>query len=329
MNTLTPTPLRGPARVVVRQHRSTLRVAGLLALAAAVALIGFALWASHVIDSFEAGTCEASGASGPGCAQRISDFTGSMSLFSSVLMYAGLALTVLPGIVSAFVAGPLIARELESGTYRMAWTQSVTPARWLAAKLAVPAALLVAGVTVLSVTLAWAQTRTATDFSVDWFDAQVFGATLPVVIGYTLLGIAVGALTGLLVHRTVAAMSVAVLVTATVMTTLGFLRSGLWPLRTEISPGDRASGVPLDSWVLDVGRVTGSGDRLPIDVCWKPFDQGREDQCFADRDITGSFADFHPHSHLWPLQLVETGIALTLTALAVAVAFRVLRRRTA
>ncbi|MFB4422980.1 hypothetical protein C5F59_018000 [Streptomyces sp. QL37] len=326
MSTLTT--LRGPARVVVRQHRGTLRVAGLLALAGLVVVIGFALWTSHLIDDFEAGSCKASGVSGPACDQRIVDFNGSMSLFSSVLMYAGTALTVLPGIVSAFIAGPLIARELESGTYRVAWTQSVTPARWLAAKLAVPTVLLVAGVTVLSAVLAWAQTRTATDFTVDWFDAPVFGATAPVVIGYTLLGIAVGALTGLLVRRTVAATAVAAVVTGTVMVTLGTLRDGLWPLRTATTTNDGSSDVPMDSWVVDVGRLTASGDRLPMDVC-RPFgDQAQEARCMAERDITGWFVDHHPASHLWPLQLVETGIVLVLAVLAVTVAFRVLRRRT-
>ncbi|MFE5241175.1 MULTISPECIES: hypothetical protein [unclassified Streptomyces] len=324
MSTLTE--LRGPARVVVRQHRSTLRIAGLLALAAAVALIGFALWTSHLIDSFDAGDCEASGVSGPECDQRIVDFNASMSLFGSVLMYAALALTVLPAIISAFVAGPLIARELESGTYRVAWTQSVTPARWLAAKLAVPAVLLVAGVTVLSAVLSWAQTRTATDFSVDWFDGPVFVATVPAVIGYTLLGITVGTLTGLLVHRTVAAMSVATVVTGTVMVVLNLLRESLWPLRTENSEGVKPSGVPLDAWVVDVGRLTSDGRRLPMDVCWPRIDDLQENRCLADHDIIGTFTEYHPSSHLWPLQLVETGIVLVLAAVALAVAFRVLRR---
>ncbi|MEK8144329.1 hypothetical protein NKH18_28275 [Streptomyces sp. M10(2022)] len=43
--------------------------------------------------------------------------------------------------------------------------------------------------------------------------------------------------------------------------------------------------------------------------------------------MTGWFYDYHPASHFWPLQLVETGILLVLAALAVALAFRVLRRR--
>ncbi|WP_328781827.1 hypothetical protein OHT68_25010 [Streptomyces canus] len=36
-----------------------------------------------------------------------------------------------------------------------------------------------------------------------------------------------------------------------------------------------------------------------------------------------------PPSHFWPLHLVETGVVLTVTALATTAAFRLLRRRTA
>jgi hypothetical protein len=79
--------------------------------------------------------------------------------------------------------------------------------------------------------------------------------------------------------------------------------------------------------VVDVGRVTAGGERLPMDVCWPPVDNAEEARCLADRDITGMFVDHHPASHLWPLQLVETGIVLVLAALALTLTFRVLRRR--
>ena len=47
--------------------------------------------------------------------------------------YAGMVrvaryLVVLPALVGLFVGAPLLARELEHGTHRLAWTQSVTPA---------------------------------------------------------------------------------------------------------------------------------------------------------------------------------------------------------
>jgi uncharacterized membrane protein len=45
---------------------------------------------------------------------------------------AGIAVLVVPGLVGVFWGAPLIAPELAAGTYRLAWTQSVTRTRWLA-----------------------------------------------------------------------------------------------------------------------------------------------------------------------------------------------------
>lgn len=327
MSTLTlhGSALRGPARVVVRQHKRVLIIAGALALTGIIALVAYTLWASQVTDDFEAGPCKATGDPGSSCYQPVRVYLDLMVRFSQRVGYGAAVLTVLPGIISAFVAGPMIARELESGTYKVAWAQSVSPARWLAAKLAVPTVLTVAGVSVLSAVLAWARTHTSTEYPADWFDLTVFASTGTVTVGYTLLGIAVGALTGLLVRRTVAAMSLAALVTGAVLATLASVRSGLWPLRTASGAAGETFRIPAESWIIADGRLTGSGVRLPRDVCWGTT--GQEAQCLAEHDVTGRFYDYHPASHFWPLQLVETGILLALTALAVTLAFRVLRRR--
>lgn len=45
--------------------------------------------------------------------------------------------------------------------------------------------------------------------------------------------------------------------------------------------------------------------------------------------MTGFFSTYHPASHFWPLQLMETGIVLAITATATTTAFVLLRRRTA
>ena len=34
---------------------------------------------------------------------------------------------LLPGLLGVFVGAPVVARELESGTYRFAWTQGPKP----------------------------------------------------------------------------------------------------------------------------------------------------------------------------------------------------------
>ena len=46
-------------------------------------------------------------------------------------------LAVVPAVIGVFWGAPLVARELETGTHRLAWNQSVTRTRWLAAKLGV------------------------------------------------------------------------------------------------------------------------------------------------------------------------------------------------
>ena len=35
-------------------------------------------------------------------------------------------MTIAPALIGLFFGAPLIARELETGTFRLAWTQSVT-----------------------------------------------------------------------------------------------------------------------------------------------------------------------------------------------------------
>jgi ABC-type transport system involved in multi-copper enzyme maturation permease subunit len=59
----------------------------------------------------------------------------------------GPTLLAIPALLGMFWGAPLVARELESGTYRLAWTQSVTRRRWLSVRVALVggAALAVAG----------------------------------------------------------------------------------------------------------------------------------------------------------------------------------------
>ena len=63
-------------------------------------------------------------------------------------------LLVVPALIGLFWGAPLVARELETGTYRLVWTQGVTRTRWIAIKLAVVglASMAVAGLFSLMVT---------------------------------------------------------------------------------------------------------------------------------------------------------------------------------
>ncbi|MDE3228860.1 MAG: transporter, partial [Chloroflexota bacterium] len=45
--------------------------------------------------------------------------------------YPLFALAFLPALAGIFLGAPLVAHDLETGTFRLAWTQSVTRLRWL------------------------------------------------------------------------------------------------------------------------------------------------------------------------------------------------------
>ena len=111
-----------------------------------------------------------------------------------------------PALIGLFWGAPLIARELEAGTYRLAWTQSITRTRWVAVKLAVVglAGMVVAGLLSLMVTW-WASPidrANANRFAVPFFDERGI-----VAIGYAAFAVALGVTVGLLIRRTVPAMA--------------------------------------------------------------------------------------------------------------------------
>ncbi|MCX4770984.1 hypothetical protein [Streptomyces sp. NBC_01285] len=315
--------LRGPARVVVLQHRRVLWITGALALAGIAVLAIGVWWTSGDSDSFADTGCSFRNTS-TRCIGAVNDFVDSEIRFNHLLGYAGVAMMVLPAAVGLFVAGPMIGRELEDGTYRLSWSQSVTPTRWLAAKLAVPAVLTVAGVSVLSAVYAWAWSRArGTNYPVQWFEPQVYGAMGPAPVGYALLCLALGALAAVLIRRTLPAMAVTAVAFAAVVLVMNSVRSGLWPMRTDTTALGREFRYPSEASDVSVGWMTGGGTRLDDATC---VSAGDFDGCMARHGVAAQYVDYHPASHFWPLQLIETGILLVLAAAAVAVAFRVLRR---
>ncbi|WP_327396169.1 hypothetical protein [Streptomyces phaeochromogenes] len=273
-------PVRGLPWAVLRLHRAALVVWGALMLAA----VGLLVWeveitADSVRDRMAA--CERTG--GLCRLQAFTDYSGTIGWASTLVYYSFFA-------VAAFAAGALIGRELENGTAQLAWTQSVSPTRWLAATLAVPAVLLVAGGTVFVFVFRWAWAANRDLMGDDWTFNDVFAARGPALVAYGLCGLGVGALAGVVLRRSLPALGVACGVMYLVNHNLEKYRPKLWPA----VPGDGSgSGTwPNDSWVLDGGAS-------------------------------------HPESHYWPLQLVETGIVLAVALLATGAAFWVLRRRTA
>ncbi|MEV5973669.1 ABC transporter permease [Streptomyces sp. NPDC051921] len=331
MSTLAP---KGLAWVTVRQFRRALWTAAAVVALALAGTLALRLWDAQTPDRWMEDGYWVRG-----------DDNLAYEVLRLAMEYAAVYLLLLTPVVGAFVAGPLVAREFETGTYRLSLTQSVTPAAWLRAKV------LTAGVATVVVTLAlmgvfrigWS--RVSGTYPVAWGDRGPYESGGVVLLAYVVAAVGVGALVGLLVRRTLLAMAATGLVMGVVMTVLGALRWSFLPVLTVTGPVGPTLSTPDGSLVMETGLTTRSGGRMDDAVCWDRAAVTAPDQaatsdaawndawnraydaCLTDHGVTGQYLDYHPQSHFWPTQLIETGILLALAALALFAAFRVLRAR--
>ncbi|MDQ0909529.1 hypothetical protein QFZ22_005514 [Streptomyces canus] len=291
---------RGLVRTVLRLHRGALWIW----LAFVTATAGFLLWLL-----------------GPGAepAQRKLAVYGYAGLlmadspateFSDLFYYPDTLITVASFAIALFAGGPLIARELESGTAQLAWTQSVSPARWLATALAVPAAFIVLGTTLLTV-LYQQLWSTHSDLLIAGIAPRSLYFSLgPATVAAPLLGLALGALIGLTARRTLPALAFSGFAYFLVYA----FRGNHWPFQgryqqPELSSRSRA--------------ITSAGTEIRDPGCYV------DKACLAKHDIVRFTREYLPSPDYWPRQLLETGVLLALTGVAVALAFGILRRRAA
>jgi ABC-type transport system involved in multi-copper enzyme maturation permease subunit len=133
---------------------------------------------------------------------------------------ATIVVAMAPALIGAFWGAPLVARELEAGTHRLAWTQSVTRTRWLATRvgLTVLAAAAAMGVLVLAVTWWAAPLDGATSEThgslPDRLTPVVFGMRGIVPVAYGVFAVAAGVAVGTLLRRSLPAMATTLVVVA-------------------------------------------------------------------------------------------------------------------
>jgi hypothetical protein len=234
-------------------------------------------------------------------------------------------LVVLPALAGAFVGAPLVARELESGTHRLVWTQGATRTRWILTKLVMVVVPLLAAAALLG----WME--------ILYIDAQgananrwaLFDQQAPMTIASVLLALGLGVLFGAVIRRSIPAMA-ATLVTFTV------LRIGIAELarpifqpqlevRTQSGQFIDTSGMPTAWWTDQSHFVDSTGRTVP-------------DQVISSSVGTTPAEYFRSHgfwlvqhyqtgSRFWTFQAIESSIlvGLGLVALAFAV-YWVVRR---
>ncbi len=143
---LRPVPWRRMIWVTWRQHRIAL--AGVAALLGALAVC---LWLVGVhLHHVYAAAIACHPASSIACSDLARNFNGIGGFLAN-----GYPLQALPALIGAFVGAPVLARELETGTFRYAWTQGFGPWRWTLAKLVALALVVAAAGGAMSVLFSW------------------------------------------------------------------------------------------------------------------------------------------------------------------------------
>lgn len=280
------------------------------------------------------------------------------------VMYGGTSIMVylLPAVIGVFWGVPLVARELETGTHNLIWNQSITRKRWLTTKLGVGvvAAMIAGGL--LSAAVSWwagpidaAAAQETEYFALTRMSPVFFAARGVVPVGYAAFAFVLGVAIGILLRRTVAAMAVTLVAFAAVMIAVPLLvRPYLLPPveQTIAIEADAIMGIkgnesgvieeivfpkPPGAWMLANETVDSAGtavhplpnvgDCLPPRSAEGPPDLRQIKACIAKLADLGysQRVTYQPAGRFWPLQWMETGLFLAMSALLTWFCFRRIR----
>jgi ABC-type transport system involved in multi-copper enzyme maturation permease subunit len=327
--------LRGLTWVTWRQHR--LALAGVVVVLGGVGLFmlfnGLAM--RHAYTSLGLNTCGR--LDGPICQSQLSIFQQDYSSWGDHLPHL---LTFLPGLIGVFVGAPLVARELESGTFRFAWTQGRSRVQWLVTKL------VLLGVALGVLTLAFSALFTWWYAPLDAISGRMttYGAyevSGLIFTGRTLFGFTLGALLGVVIRRTVPAMAATGAAwLAVVLSSLIYLRPLIRQPITAIGAlakgANSGSGsVPVNAdvvshWIQDAagnhisdqqlfGQATATNGGLP---------SPQQYHAYLTQHHYSQWVSYRPNDWFWHFQILEASSYAILAVLLAVATVLLLRRRT-
>jgi hypothetical protein len=325
------------AWVTWRQHRLTLAgVAGLLgALATYLLFTGLPMHRAYAALA----ACRTPGSLA--CSNAIGDFDNAH--WSTALAVAVL-LQVVPALIGAFAVAPVLARELETGTFRYAWTQGFGRARWTLAKL-VPLAVILAGAAgAFSVLFSWyfapfadqgLQTRLPP------LAPLVFDLHGVAFAAWTLAACSIGALASMLIRRVVPAIAATMAAWAGLALAAGlFLRQHYLTPLVAHNPNLPGSAWIISSWYtgrngkpLSQAAVSqllqGYHPAAGTQVGPNSFQTTVDPVGYITQHGYMYWVTYQPASRFWPFQWIEGGYLLGLSVLLIAATIWLVRHRAA
>ncbi len=293
------------------------------------------------------------------CGTLAGDFIAQVQHgYTEKVYFLGIAINYLmPAMIGIFWGAPLIAREFEAGTHRLAWNQSVTRTRWAVVKLGLIGLAAVATAGLLSLMVNW--WARPIDEAIGYGSSTspaTFSRMTPLIfdgrgiapLGYAAFAFALGVAASVVLRRTLPAMAVTLLIFAAVQLLVpAFIRPHiLSPDRLTVPITATTSGLDFrgtqagltvvgdyskpDAWVLSNQTITQAGHAFA--VAHPP------QSCLGDNSFQAclnwiasqhlrQLVTYQPASRFWPLQWSELAIYLVLAAGLGVVCLWQIRRR--
>lgn len=289
------------------------------------------------------------------CDTAVGQFLSKDSLLQNAFT---LLLRAVPALVGMFWGVPLLTREFETGTFRLAWTQTVSRRRWLLTKLVLVglATFVLAALLTLAMTWWYRDIDQVAGVTYSAFDTRDVAP-----VSYAVFAFFLGALVGAVIRRTLPAMAttLAAFVFVRVAMTLWVRPHLLTPMHSatslltsrefgllfrsynDLTINVRAAG-PKGSWVLGSDLVNQAGHAVSTSQA-AAFVHGHcpgiqaglpsptaMDAC--RQSVARAFhfvVTYQPASNYWTFQWLESGIFLALSLAAAAACYVWVTRRTA
>ncbi len=226
---------------------------------------------------------------------------GSSALQAGGAQSVSSLLLILPVLIGVFTGAPLLARELETGTFRLAWTQGCGRLRWAISKLL----------------------------------PLEFGLRGVAFAGWTLAAFAIGAFAGTAIRRTVPAMaaSLAVWIVLDLGTAISLRPHYQAPMTTK------TANPPSSAWVVSSWYTGPNGQPVSQQAINQLVQhasasvQNSPDpnavQLWLSQQHYTQWTAYQPDSRFWSFQLIEGGWLLALSVVLIAATVWLVRRRAA
>jgi hypothetical protein len=336
-----PVPWRSLAWVTLRQHRGLFVGLGVLLGLIAVYLVVMAIVENNAYAAVAA--CHPAGVLR--CQELknafISDYWGggNSALQSGGAQTVSSLLFAVPVLIGAFAGAPLLSRELDSGTFRFAWTQGAGRTRWALSTLVLPALVVLAATGAVTAIFYWYLRPFLALGQVSEMLPLSFALLGVAFAAWTLLAYSLAAFLGAVFRRSVLAMvlTLVLYIVLAIATATAIRPHYATPVTVPSGAVGNAGASNSSGWVISDLEKAPDGQVLSRDDLYRDFQRlpssvqnSTNSNAFTTwltKHGYTSWTSLQPDSRFWEFQLIEGAWLTALSGALIGATVWLVRRR--